>query len=393
MNDEKNKKETVNKDSKQILISAGGTGGHMFPAEALARDLIGRGYRVALATDIRGRKYEPFADGIPVYVLKSGSLKSGILSKFGTLISLALGTLQAKSLVRKLKPAVVIGFGGYPSFPAVYAAQKARVATIIHEQNAVLGKANAVLAKRADRIALSWPKVGGIDESDAVRAVIVGNPVRPDIAALYNQPYPAIEQDGALRIFVIGGSQGASVFSDVLPKALDQLSKEHKARLEIVQQCRAEDIDRVREAYGQSGIRATLAPFFKDVSTHLGHAHLVIARSGAGTVAEVTTAGRPAIFVPYPHHADQQQKHNADTVADVGGAWVMTQDGFTVEALLTRIETFLQNPETLFRAAENARTCGKPDAARRLGNLVTALASGWDKEASKAYDLTQGRND
>ena len=380
-------------EAKQILISAGGTGGHMFPAEALARDLIGRGYRVALATDSRGKKYEPFADGVPIYVLKSGTMKSGILSKIKTVLSLGVGYLQARRLVDKLKPAVVVGFGGYPSFPAVYAAQKKDIPTIVHEQNAILGKANAYLAPKVDRIALSWNSVENINESDAVRAVVTGNPVRPDIAALYTKPYPALEQDGPLRIFVMGGSLGASVFGDILPAMVDNLSAAHKSRLEIVQQCREEDLERVRKAYAESGVKVELAPFFDNVTQHLENCHLVIARSGASTVAEVTTAGRPAIFVPYPHHKDQQQKRNADTVFDAGGAWVMTQDGFTVEALLARIETFLQNPETLFNAAENSRTCGVPDAARRLGNLVTALASGWDKKANKTFDLTQGRNE
>lgn len=380
-------------EAKQILISAGGTGGHMFPAEALARDLIGRGYRVALATDSRGKKYQPFADGIPTYILKSGAIKSGLLSKIKTVLSLGVGYLQARKLLDQLKPDIVVGFGGYSSFPAVYAAQKKNIPTIIHEQNAILGKANAYLAPKADRIALSWTKIEGIAESDAVRSVVTGNPVRPDIAALYNKPYPALTQDGPLRVFVMGGSQGAHVFSDVIPAMVDNLSSAHKARLEIIQQCRAEDIEKVREAYATAGVKAELATFFDNVAEQLGQCHLVIARSGAGTVSEVTTAGRPAIFVPYPYHKDQQQKRNADAVFDAGGAWVMTQDGFTVEALLARIETFLQNPEALFNAAENARSCGKPDAARRLGNLVTALASGWDKRANKTFDLTQGRDD
>lgn len=377
---------------KQILISAGGTGGHMFPAEALARDLIGRGFRVALATDVRGQKYQPFADGVPVYVLKSGAMKSGILSKVKTVLSLGLGYLQARKLIDKLKPEVVIGFGGYPSFPAVYAAQKKGVPTIIHEQNAILGKANAYLAPKADRIALSWSSVESIDESDAVRSVVTGNPVRPDIAALYNKPYPSLAQDGPLKILVLGGSQGAKVFGDVLPEMVKELSNEHRARLEITQQCIAEDIDAVAESYAKSGVKVELETFFDNIAERLQDCHLVIGRSGAGTVCEVTTAGRPAIFVPYPWHKDQQQKRNADAVFDAGGAWVMTQDGFTVEALLARVETFLQNPETLFNAAENSRTCGKPDAARKLGNLVTALASGWDKNANKTFDLTQGRD-
>jgi UDP-N-acetylglucosamine--N-acetylmuramyl-(pentapeptide) pyrophosphoryl-undecaprenol N-acetylglucosamine transferase len=379
-------------EAKQILISAGGTGGHMFPAEALARDLIGRGYRVALATDVRGKKYEPFADGVPVYVLKSGAMKAGILSKIKTVLSLVVGYFQARNLIDKLKPAVVIGFGGYPSFPAVYAAQKKNIPTIIHEQNAILGKANAYLAPKADRIALSWNNVENIDESDAVRSVVTGNPVRPDISALYNKPYPALEQDGVLKILVLGGSQGASIFGEVLPQMIDNLSSAHKARLEITQQCIEDDIEQVRKSYANAGVKAELATFFDNIAERLESCHLVIARSGAGTVCEVTTAGRPAIFVPYPWHKDQQQKRNADAVFDAGGAWVMTQDGFTVEALLARIETFLQNPEALFNAAENSHSCGKPDAARKLGNLVTALASGWDKSANKTFDLTQGRD-
>lgn len=385
--------EVPNNSAKQILISAGGTGGHMFPAEALARDLIGRGYRVALATDSRGKKYEPFADGIPMYVLKSGAMKSGIFSKIQTALSLGVGILQARKLVDKLNPSVVVGFGGYPSYPAIYAAQRKNIPTIIHESNAVLGKANGYLAPKADRIAVAWPNIVGLDESDSVRVVITGNPVRPDIAALYNKPYPALDQDGVLRIFIMGGSLGAKVFSDIIPKMVDNLSAAHKARLEIVQQCREENIEDVRKAYKEAGVKAELVTFFDDVAAQLEKCHLFIGRSGASTVSEVVTAGRPAIFVPYPHHKDQQQKRNADAIFDAGGAWVMTQDGFTVEALLARIETFLQSPEALFNAAENARTCGKPDAARRLGNVVTAIASGWDKNANKTFDLTQGRED
>jgi len=381
----------MNAPSKLILLSAGGTGGHMFPALALSKDLISRGYKVALATDVRGKKYHPEDPDIPVYVLNSGALKPGILGKLKSLFSMGTGYFQARKLIDKLRPAVVVGFGGYPSVPAVFAAQKKKIPTIIHEQNAILGKANAFLAPKSDRIALTLSPAQGLDESDEVRAVIIGNPVRPDISALFNMPYPSIEQDGILKIFVTGGSQGAGVFSEVVPEALFQLPSEYRSRIEIVQQCREEDLEKTRDAYGKAGIKAEVKPFFEDIPQQLEKAHLVIARSGAGTVAEVTTAGRPAIFVPYPHHVDQQQKRNADAVADAGGAWVMIQDGFTPEALRSRIETFLQNPETLFRAAENSRSCGKPDAARKLGNLVTALASGWDKDTFRHYDLTQGR--
>jgi len=382
----------VGKASKTVLLAAGGTGGHMFPAEALAQDLLSRGYDVILATDERGKKYEPFAGGIPVHVLSCATLKSGIISKIKSSLSLGAGYFQTKKLIKKTNPCVVVGFGGYPSLMPVMVAQGKKIPTIIHESNAVLGKANAFLSHKADRIAVGLPDITGLDESDAVRTVVTGNPVRSDIAALFNQPYPMIEQDGELRIFVMGGSQGASVFAKVLPEAFASLPDAYRKRLNITQQCREEDMGDAGKIYADAGVAVTLEPFFKNVADQLANAHLFIGRSGAATVAEVATAGRPAIFVPYPHHEDQQQKRNADSVADLGGAWVMTESGFTAEALLTRIETFLQNPETLFRAAENARKAGKPDAARKLGNLVMALASGWDKDAQKPYDLTQGRD-
>ncbi|GJL86084.1 MAG: UDP-N-acetylglucosamine--N-acetylmuramyl-(pentapeptide) pyrophosphoryl-undecaprenol N-acetylglucosamine transferase [Micavibrio sp.] len=366
-----------NEKSKLILLSSGGTGGHISPARALGHDLMSRGFRVEIMTDERGKKYETMFEGMKTHVVKSGTLGKGLLGKIMGAANLGIGIVQAMSLVKSLQPTMVIGFGGYPSVPGVFAAQKLKIPTVIHEQNAIIGKANAFLAPKAERIALSLPSVTGLDENDKMRSVVTGNPVREEIAALYTKPYPILEQDGVLRILVLGGSQAATVFNEVLPEALSSLSSSQRAQLEIVQQCQEKDIDDVKKSYDAAGIKAELATFFDDVAGELEKAHLVIARSGASTVAEVTTAGRPAIFVPYPHHKDQQQKMNADAVADTGGAWVMTESGFTPEAILARIETFLQNPETLFRAAENARSCGKPDAARKLGNLVTAIASGW----------------
>lgn len=365
-------------DKDLIILSAGGTGGHMTPARALGQDLLSRGYDVALITDERGRRYDAMFEGITIHQVKSGTFGRGVMGKLGGAANLGLGFAKSISLLRSLKPKLVVGFGGYPSVPAMYAAQKLKIPTIIHEQNAIIGKANAFLAPKAERIAMSLQNDDGLDEIDRMRSVVTGNPVRSDIAALYNKPYPAIDKNGAFRILVMGGSLGATVFSEIVPTALAGLPKDHKARLHITQQCREADIEGVRAAYKEAGIDAELSTFFEDVAAELEQAHLIIARSGASTVAEVTTAGRPAIFVPYPHHKDQQQKMNADAVADSGGAWVMTESGFTVDALHARIETFLQNPETLFKAAEGARSCGKPDAARKLGNLVTAIASGWD---------------
>lgn len=363
-----------------IVISAGGTGGHVTPAAALARDLLSRGYRVEWVTDARGLRYKAMFGDIPMHVTRSGGLGAGLWGKVSGAAQLMLGAAQAFGLLRRLRPSVVVGFGGYPSAPAVYAAQKLGISTILHEQNAIIGKANAFLAPKATRIALSLPLARDLDEVDQPRAVLTGNPVRPEIAALYSQPYPKLDANSALTILVLGGSLGARVFSRVVPDALVQLSPDYKKRLNVIQQCREEDLEHTRKAYAESGIQAEVAPFFDDVASLLARAHLVIGRSGASFVAEVATAGRPAIFVPYPHHKDQQQKRNADAIADTGGAWVMTESGFTSDALLARLETFLQNPETLFRAAEKARGCGKPDAARKLGNLVTALASGWDDE-------------
>lgn len=378
------------KKKKTIILTAGGTGGHMFPAEALGRDLISRGYNVEFVTDTRGEVYKDSLKDMKLHTIRASSLKGGIFGKVASAFSMAIGYFQAKNIVDKSEPSVVVGFGGYPSVPSVLAAQRKNIPTIIHEQNAILGKANAFLAPKADRIALSLPYVQGLDEVDAVRAVVTGNPVRPEFSELYSKPYPAIDTDSKIRIFVMGGSLGATVFSDVVPFALKKLDVVYRKNIEIVQQCREEDLERTKAAYQEAGIQAELKTFFTDVSDQLQKCHLVIARSGAGTVAEVTTAGRPAIFVPYPWHADQQQKINAESVAEAGGAWVMLQSGFTEEALAARIETFMHNPETLFRAAEASRTCGRPDASRKLGNLVMAISNGWDKEKSKPFDLTQG---
>lgn len=352
----------------------------MTPAQALGHDLLSRGYRVEVLTDKRGMTYQHLFEGMPFHVLRSGTLGAGLMGKVMGVFNLGLGVLHARSLVHSMKPAMVVGFGGYPSVPGVYAAQAFKVPSIIHEQNAIIGRANAFLAAKATRIALSLPEVQGLDEAERVRAVFTGNPVRPEIASLFTKPYPNIDENSALKIFIMGGSLGARVFSDVVPVALASLPQTHRSRLYIVQQCREDQIEEVRKVYQEAGIEAELATFFDDVAQRLEDSHLVICRSGASTVAEVATAGRPAIFVPYPHHKDQQQKMNADVIGDAGGGWVMTESGFTAETLASRIETFLQNPSVLFKAAENARSCGRPDAARKLGNLVTAIVSGWGDE-------------
>lgn len=377
--------------NKTIVLAAGGTGGHMFPARALATDLISRGFKIVFMTDERGMKYSADWNDMTRIQISSATFGAGLMSKIKGVSKLALGYFAARKQLKKLSPLVVIGFGGYPSLPPMVAAQKLAIPTIIHEQNAILGKANVFLAPKADRIATGLPGTTGLEEADAIRCVLTGNPVRGDIASLFTQPYPALGASDNFKLLVLGGSQGASVFAKVLPEAIEKLPEDLRARISIVQQCRTdEEVTATKEKYESLGIAYELDTFIKNVGEKLGAAHLVIARSGASTVAEVSTAGRPAIFVPYPHHADQQQKINAQSIAGNGGAWLMEEKDFTAESLAAKLEKLMGQPETLFRTAEAARSCAKPDAARKLGNLVTAIAYGWNKEEQKPYDYTQG---
>jgi UDP-N-acetylglucosamine--N-acetylmuramyl-(pentapeptide) pyrophosphoryl-undecaprenol N-acetylglucosamine transferase len=284
-------------------------------------------------------------------------------------------------LINKYAPSLVIGFGGYPSMPPMIVAQRGDIMTIIHEQNAVLGKANAYLATKADRIALSLPEMSSLDEQDSMRAVVTGNPVRSEISALYSHPYNTPDTDEPFGLTVMGGSLGAKVMAQNIPQALASLPQELKSRLNVIQQCHAEDMDEVQSIYNDAGISVQLAPFFDDVPEILKKSHLVIARSGASTVSEIAIAGIPAIYIPYPHHADQQQKVNAESIAKLDGAWVMEEKNLNASTLAARIESLMLSPETLFRAAEGARAAAKPEATRKLGNLVIALLKGWDKNA------------
>tara|TARA_X000000950_G_scaffold95041_1_gene119776 strand:+ start:3105 stop:4223 length:1119 start_codon:yes stop_codon:yes gene_type:complete len=360
---------------KPVLLSAGGTGGHVMPAAALAIELKKRGVDVQWVTDPRGLKFKPHFKGIKVHTLQSGTLGAGVIGKIKGAAKLLFGLLQAQKLIRQMDPAIVVGFGGYPAFPALYAAQRAKIPTLLHEQNAIIGKANDMLAPKANLIASSVPELQGIDKETRAKTLYIGNPVRAEIAALKSESYPALDEKGSLNILVMGGSLGATIFSEVLPQALSKLPKDQKKRLNITQQCREEVFEVTQEAYEAAGISVNLVPFVEDVAGELAKAHLFIGRSGASTVAEVTAAGRPSIFVPYPHHKDQQQKRNADVIADAGGAWMMTQDGFTPEAVLARIETLLQNPESLLKAAQNAKNCGMPEAAQNLADALMGIIS------------------
>lgn len=354
---------TARNHSKTIILCAGGTGGHVFPAAALAAELQKRGYAVRWITDIRGHEFTSAFNSVPVYVVQAGPLGKGMHK-------LLAGTLQSLHLMLKDRSAAVIGFGGYPSVPGVFAAQLLCIPTLVHEQNAVLGKSNIMLGRLAKRVALSF---ASSKEEKCNKVIVTGNPVRREITALHTLPFPAA--DGTFRIFIMGGSLGARVFSDVVPAALAQLPSAIKARLEIVQQCRAEDLDTVRTLYAQAGITARLENFFKDVPDILKKTHLVICRSGASTVAELTASGRPAIYVPYPHHRDAQQKANAQAVVNAGGSWMFEERDFTTEALKSLLEQLITDADYIRKAAVIAHSFGKPYAAQKLADEIMKIIS------------------
>lgn len=365
--------------ARPIVIAAGGTGGHLFPAEALAAELVARGERIALMTDARSSAYESPAFGnAERFVLKgSGIAGRGARAAAKGALALAAGTMEARAILKRLDAAAVVGFGGYPSVPPLLATRllgrASRPVTALHEQNAVLGRANRLLAPRADLLALSVPDTTKVPPAAA--AEVVGNPVRPALAALAGQGYAAPAEDGVIRLLVLGGSLGARVFADVVPAAVAALPEALRARLVVTQQTRAEDLPRVEAAYREAGVPADLSPFFGDVAVRLSMAHLVIARAGASTVAELACAGRPAILVPLPHAIDDHQTANGRSLASVGAAWLMPQPGFTPETLAKHLAAMFGSPPVLARAAAAATLLARPDAARRLADLVLSLVA------------------
>lgn len=355
--------------SPLFLLAAGGTGGHVFPAEALARELMGRGARVGLVTDKRGGKFESEL-GIPVYRVQASALGRNIFAKAASVLKMGVGVMQAALLLRRMKPAAVIGFGGYPSVPLLYAAARLGIPIVLHEQNAVLGRANRTMLPMAKAMATSFPQVFDIPHQAHATIVHTGNPVRPAFAALRQAPYPAFEEEGLIRLLVLGGSLGARVFSQVVPRAVGLLPHPLRRRLLIVQQCRAEDLENARAAFAGAGAEAELSPFFKDVPERMAASHLIIGRAGGGAIAELTAIGRPSILVPFPHgHAGEQMK-NAESLAAAGGAWLIPEAAFTPEALAVRLESLLSMPSSLTQAAMAARAWGTVTAADKLADLL-----------------------
>lgn len=356
-----------------IVIAAGGTGGHFFPAEALASELIARGHRVALMTDARsgGLKSAVFA-GRECFVLPGAGIAGrGLWRGIKAVAGMAAGAIKARGLLTRLNAGAVVGFGGYPSVAPVMGASllRPRPVLVLHEQNAVLGRANRFLASRIDRLALSLAGTQRVPAS--VTQEVTGNPVRPAIAALADVPYA--EPAGRINLLVLGGSLGARVFSDVVPPALAGLPEDLRRRLVVTQQCRTEDLDRVRTAYDQAGIPADLAPFFPDVADLLARAHLVIARAGASTVAELAVTGRPSILVPLPGAIDDHQTGNARALEQAGAALLVPQPGFRPDALGQLLVELLTTPGRLPAMAAAARTQARADAAARLADMIETL--------------------
>jgi UDP-N-acetylglucosamine--N-acetylmuramyl-(pentapeptide) pyrophosphoryl-undecaprenol N-acetylglucosamine transferase len=365
----------------RIALAAGGTGGHMFPAEALASELLARGHQVALVTDRRGGGFGERLPAVDTHRIAAGGLAgTGLVGRAQGVMQLGVGFFQSRALLGRLKPNVAVGFGGYASVPTVLAASLAGIPTVLHEQNAVLGRANKLLAKRATHIATSFPTVVGVGTSD--RAVVTGNPVRPAIAALADAAYPALDDE--LRILVVGGSQGARVFSRLIPEAVALLPVDLQRRLTIAQQARVEDLETARANYTKASAKVELAPFFGDMPDRLRVAHLVISRSGASTVAELAAAGRPAILVPYPFATDDHQTANARALDSARAGWLMPESATTPAILAERLTALAASPQTLVQAAAAARGIGRRDAAARLADLVTSLIRGNGATAKEA---------
>ena len=358
-----------------VVLAAGGTGGHVFPAEALAQALLSQGHRLALITDARGTNYGGTLGMVETHAVSAGALAGRrLLGRLSGMVALGFGFLQARALLARLKPAAVVGFGGYASAPTVAAAVQLGLPTVIHEQNAVLGRANRLWAPRVSRVCLSFDLAKPAPKKALV--VRTGMPVRPAIAAMRGKPYMPPANNAPFRVLVLGGSQGARVFSDVLPVAMRLLPEPLRQRLAVNQQCRPEDLDRTHAAYVGAGAHVQLRTFFENVPELLAEAHLLIARSGASTVAEAAMIGRPSLLVPYPYAADDHQSANARVLADHGGGWVLKQSEFTPEALAHLLTQFASAPYGLADAAAAASAFAVPDAAERLAEVVTTVMRG-----------------
>ncbi|MDT8757287.1 undecaprenyldiphospho-muramoylpentapeptide beta-N-acetylglucosaminyltransferase [Sphingomonas psychrotolerans] len=359
--------------TRSYVLAAGGTGGHMTPAAALAAELANRGHKVSLISDDRGVRFPGLFDGIDTHVLPSGRLGGGPLGYLRAAGRIMAGRSMALRLFKELRPAAVIGFGGYPALPALLAAFRAGVPTVIHEQNAVLGRVNRFVAGRVTAIATSYDEVDRLKSGWKRKTHLIGNPVREAVLALRDRPYPILDEDGIFRVLVTGGSQGATVLSQVVPDGLALLPVHFRRRLQVTHQARIEDIDAVRAKYQAHGIPADVSTYITDMPEALAWAHIVIARAGASTIAELTAAGRPAILVPLPTATDDHQTANAREITNAGGARTIPQRAFTATELAKQIQKLGLDTQGLENAATRAKSVGRPHAASDLADLVESI--------------------
>ena len=355
-----------------VVLATGGTGGHVFPAEALAGELEARGLPFTLVTDSRGRQWQGALSRRPIHYIRSASPTGSLRKRLMAMFALALGLFDAWRALGRIGPSAVVGFGGYASVPTLIAARLRRLPAMLHEQNAVLGKANRLVLGGAARVATSFARTQYLAPDDR-RACLVGNPVREPVRLLRSSPYRAPGEGRVIDILVFGGSQGAASFSQVIPEAILSLPSTLRARVRLVQQCRPEDIERVRATYTAAGIVAELAPFFADLPARLAAAHLVIGRSGASTVAELAAIGRPSILIPYPYAADDHPSANARAFEATGACIVIPHASFTAAALASHLNALLEAPQRLATMAAAAHAAGRPDAAARLADLVIEM--------------------
>lgn len=356
--------------SRHYVLAAGGTGGHLIPAFSLARELDARGHHVALITDERGAQIPGKPDFLPAHVLPAGRFGKNPLSWVKGARAVMAGRGMALRLFDSFEPSAVIGFGGYPAMPALLASTSAEIPSLVHEQNAVLGRVNRLLAGRVQAIATSYPDVKRLKDKHSEKIHLVGNPVRPEVLALRAQEFPPLSEDGILRVLVTGGSQGARVLSEVVPDGLAMLPPALRQRLQVTQQCRAEDLDAVRARYSSHDIPAELATYYEDMEARLADTHLFIGRAGASTIAELTAVGRPAILIPLPIATDDHQADNTREMVKAGGARMIRQSQFQPKELAKQIQAMAQAPQALANAAHGAWNCGRPDAAKELADLV-----------------------
>jgi len=356
-----------------FVLAAGGTGGHLFPAQALAERLVAAGATVHLATDRRADAFAAAVPGVTISEIWAGRLGGGPIQTAWGAAEMVIGLVQAQRLLKRLDPDAVVGFGGYPSVPTMLAATRLGYPTAIHEQNAVLGRANRLLAKRVKRIATGFANTAAMRDADRGRAVHTGNPVRPAILAVADAPYRPPASGGPIELLVLGGSQGARIFADIVPPALAAVPPELRTALRVSLQARPEDRDRAEAQLREAGVAAEVSSFFTDVPQLLARAHLAICRSGASTVSELAAAGRPALLVPYPHATDDHQMANARAFAEGGAGWVVPQPAFSAPMLANLLTERLADANGLALAAERARRFAIDDAADRLAALVLGL--------------------